>query len=123
MNFEACSFGRLALISLEFGRVAEVGKTSLLEVNLLWRKRRRCSYSFLFGTLQAMGSHLILRYLEEDEAFFFQCEAKIVRRHTSRQRPGVASQQRLRPRHFDSTVKRVPKLRFEPVSFLFLICL
>ena len=29
----------------------------------------------------------------------------------------------MRPRRFDSTVKRVPKLRFEPVSFLFLVCL
>ena len=27
------------------------------------------------------------------------------------------------PRRFDSTVKRLPKLRFEPVSFLFLVCL
>ena len=45
-----------------------------------------------------------------------------MRRLHSRQRSGVASQQRLRPRRFDSTVKRVPKLRFEPVSFLFLAC-
>ena len=29
----------------------------------------------------------------------------------------------MRPRRFDSTVKRVPKLRFEPVSFLILVCL
>ena len=40
------------------------------------------------------------------------------------QRSGVASQQRLRPRHFDSTVKGEPiNLRFEHVSFLFLVCL
>ena len=45
-----------------------------------------------------------------------------MRRLHSRQRSGVASQQRLRLRRFDSTVKRVPKLRFEPVSFLFLAC-
>ena len=45
-----------------------------------------------------------------------------MRRLHSRQRSGVVSQQRLRPRRFDSTVKRVPKLRFEPVSFLFLVC-
>ena len=44
-----------------------------------------------------------------------------MRRLHSRQRSGVVSQQRLRPRRFDSTVKRVPKLRFEPVSFLFLV--
>ena len=40
----------------------------------------------------------------------------MVRRLHSKQRSVVVSQQRLRPRHFDSTVKRVPKLRFEPVS-------
>ena len=45
-----------------------------------------------------------------------------MRRLHSRQRSGVVSQQRLRPRRFDSTVKRVPKLRFEPVSFLSLVC-
>ena len=44
----------------------------------------------------------------------------VVRQLRSRQRSGVASQQRLRPRHFDSTVKRVLKLRFKPVSLLFL---
>ena len=78
---------------------------------------------FSFGTLQALGSHQNPRSLEEDDAFFLQCEAKIVRRHNSRKRSGVASQQRLRPRRFDSTVKSVPRLRFEPVSFLFLVCL
>ena len=83
------------------------------------RKRRRWVYHFLFGTLQALGSHQNPRSLEEDGEFFLQCEAKIVRRPTSWKRPGVASQQRLRPRRFGSTVKRVPKLRFEPVSFLF----
>ena len=34
MNFKACTFERLAFISLGFGRGAQVGKTSLLEVNL-----------------------------------------------------------------------------------------
>ena len=34
MNLKACTFGRLASISLGFGRGAQVGKTSLLEVNL-----------------------------------------------------------------------------------------
>ena len=78
---------------------------------------------FSFGTLQALGSHQNPRFLEQDDAIFLQCEAKIVRRHTSRQRSGVVSQQRLRLRRFDSLVKREPKLRFEPVSFLFLVCL
>ena len=93
MNLKACTFERLAFISLGFGRGAQVGKTSLLEVNLLRRKRGRWAYFiFLFGTLQALGSHQNPRSLEEYEAFFKQCKAKIVRQHTSRQRSGVVSQ-------------------------------
>ena len=58
MNLKACTFERLAFISLGFGRGAQVGKTSLLEVKLLWRKRRRWAYyCFFFGTLQALESH------------------------------------------------------------------
>ena len=68
MNLKACTFERLAFISLGFGRGAQVGKTSLLEVE---------------GTLQALGSRPNPRSFEEDAAFFLQCEAKIVRRHTS----------------------------------------
>ena len=45
-----------------------------------------------------------------------------MRRLPSWQRFGVVSQQRLRLRRFDSLVKRSPKLRSEPVSFLFLFC-
>ena len=54
----SCTFERLAFSFLGFGRGAQVGKTSLLEVELiLRRKRRRWVYSiFLFGTLQALGS-------------------------------------------------------------------
>ena len=85
MNFKACTFERLALI-FGFGRGAQVGKTSLLEVNLCGASVDVERIHFLFGTLQALGSHQNPRYLEEDEAFFLQCEAKIVRRHTSRQR-------------------------------------
>eukprot|EP00493_Phyllostaurus_siculus_P020280 UN20605 len=48
--------------------------------------------------------------------------SKIVRRLHSRQRPCVVSQQRLRLTRFDSLVKSSPKLRSEPVSFLFLVC-
>ena len=59
--------------------------------------------------------------LEEDEAFY-DMRKKIVRRLPSWQRSGVVSQQRLRLRRFDSLVKRSPKLRSEPVSFLFLVC-
>ena len=50
----------------------------------LGRKRRRWAYSiFSFGTLQALGSRPNPRSLEEDAGFFLQCEAKIVRWHTS----------------------------------------
>ena len=35
MNLKACTFERLAFISLGFGRGAQVGKTSLLEVELI----------------------------------------------------------------------------------------
>ena len=122
MNFKACTFERLAFISLGFGRGAQVGKTSLLEVNLLRRKRRRWAYSFFIWYASGPGIPPKPSIFGRRRSIFLQCEAKIVRRHTSRQRSGVVSQQRLRPRRFDSTVKRVPKLRFEPVSFLFLAC-
>ena len=77
---------------------------------------------FYFGTLQALGSRQNPRYWKKTQHLFLQCAVRIVRRLHSRQRSGVASQQRLRPRRFDSTVKRVSKLRFEPVPFLFLAC-
>ena len=44
MNLKACTFERLAFISLGFGRGAQVGKIEILEVNLLRRKRRRWAY-------------------------------------------------------------------------------
>ena len=72
MNLKACTFERLAFISLGFDRGAQVGKTSLLEVEfILRRKRRRWAYSiFPFGTLQALGSRPNPRSFEEDAAFF-----------------------------------------------------
>ena len=45
--------------------------------------------------------------------------SKIVRRLHSWQRSGVVLQQRLRVRRIDNLVKGLPKLRSEPVSFLF----
>ena len=118
MNLKACTFERLAFISLGFGRGAQVGKTSLLEVNLYGASVDVGRIHFLFGMFQALGSHQNPRYLEEDDEFFLQCEVKIMRRLFSRQRSGGVSQQRLRPTRFDSTVKRIPKLKFEPISFL-----
>ena len=71
MNFKACTLGRLALISLGFGRGAQVWKTSLLEVELIYDASVDVGrIHFLFGTLQALGSHQNPRYLEEDEAIF-----------------------------------------------------
>ena len=78
MNLKACTFERLAFISLGFGRGAQVGKTSLLEVEfILRRKRRRWAYSiFSFGTLQALGSCQNPRSLEEDAAFFYNAKRR-----------------------------------------------
>ena len=45
MNLKACTFERLAFISLGFGRGAQVWKTSLLEVELILRRKRRWAYS------------------------------------------------------------------------------
>ena len=36
MNLKACTFERLPFISLGFGRGAQVGKTSLLEVDFIY---------------------------------------------------------------------------------------
>ena len=100
----------------------KLGKLHFWKWNLLRRKRRRWAYSCFYFVRFRPGFHQNPRYLEEDEAFFYN-KTKIVRRLTSRQRSGVTSQQYLRPRRFDSTIKGVPKLRFEPVSFLFLVFL
>ena len=64
MNLKACTFAKLAFISLGFGRGAQVGKTSLLEVNLYGASVDVGRIHFSLDTLQA------LRYFEEDEAFF-----------------------------------------------------
>ena len=84
MNFKAFTFERLPFISLGIGRGAQVGKTSLLEVAFITAQVSTLGiFIFSFGTLQALGSHQNPRSFEEDAAIFLQCEAKIVRRHTS----------------------------------------
>ena len=72
MNLKACTFERIAFISLRFGRGAQVVKTSLLEVEFMYGASVDVGriHFFLFGTLQALGSHQNPRSLEEDEAFF-----------------------------------------------------
>ena len=91
----------LAVVRCLFHNHLRLKRSSLLNVYL--------NYKF---EISLLTSHL-----------FFSLFTKIVRRHISRKRSGVASQQRFRPKIVDSTLKRVPKLRFEPVSFLFLVCL
>ena len=52
MNMKACTFERLAFISLGFGRGAQVGKTSLLEVEFITASASTLGvFNFLFGTL------------------------------------------------------------------------
>ena len=79
MSLKACTFERLAFISLGFGRGAQVGKTSLLEVEFISTAQASTLgvLIFLFGTLQALGSHQNPRFLEEHDVFFLQCEAKV----------------------------------------------
>ena len=77
MNLKACTFERLAFISLGFGRGAQVGKTSLLEVE------------FIYGASVDVGRiHFFIWYasspgippkpsiLEEDEAFFNNAKSR-----------------------------------------------
>ena len=53
MNLKACTFERLAFISLGFGRGAQVGKTSLLEVEFISTAQASTLgvFNFSFGTL------------------------------------------------------------------------
>ena len=73
MNFKARTLKKNSFI-FWFGRGAQVGESSFLEVDLR-RKRRRWAYHFLFGTLQAMGSHQTSAS-EEDEAFFYNAKRR-----------------------------------------------
>ena len=77
MNLKACTFERLAFISLGFGRGAQVGKTSLLEVEFILRQASTLGvFIFSFGTLQALGSRQNPRSLEEDDAFFYNAKQR-----------------------------------------------
>ena len=76
MNFKACTFERLILISLVFGRVAQVGKTSFLEVNLYGASVDVGRIHFVFGTLEALRSHQNPSILEEDKAFFYNAKQR-----------------------------------------------
>ena len=77
MNLKACTFERLAYISLGFGRGAQVGKTSLLEVEFIAAQGSTLGvFIFSFGTLQALGSHQNTRSLIEDKAFFNKAKSR-----------------------------------------------
>ena len=99
MNFKARTLKKNSFI-FGFGRGAQVGEASFLEVNLR-RKRRRWVYHFYLVRFKPS-------VLEEDGEFFQQCAVRIVRRLHSRQRSGVVSQQRLRLRRLDSLVTCSP---------------
>ena len=118
MNFKARTLKKNSFI-FGFGRGAQVGEASFLEVNLR-RKRRRWAYHFYLVRFRPWDP-TNPRFWKKTK-HFLTMRSKIVRRLPSWQRSGVVSQQRLRLRRFDSLVKRSPKLRFEPVSFLFLVC-
>ena len=123
MNLKDCTFERLAFISLGFGRGAQVGRKSLLEVEFITAQASTLDvFIFSFGTLQALGSHQNPRSLEEDEAFFLTMRSKDSETTHLQAAVRCCVTAKLRPRRFDSTVKRLAKLRFEPVSFLFLAC-
>ena len=118
MNFKARTLKKNSFI-FGFGRGAQVGEASFLEVNLR-RKRRRWAYHFYLVRFRPWDPTKP-RFWKKTK-HFLTMRSKIVRRLPSWQRSGVVSQQRLRLRRFDSLVKRSPKLRSEPVSFLFLVC-
>ena len=69
MNFKACTFERLAFTSLGFGRGAQVGKTSLLEVNLYGASVDVGRIHFLFWYASGPGIPPKPSILEEDVAF------------------------------------------------------
>ena len=80
MNLKACTFERLAFISLGFGRGAQVGKTSLLEVEFISTAQASTLGVFNFLIWYASGPGILPKPLDlskEDAAFFLQCEAKL----------------------------------------------
>ena len=117
MNLKACTFERLAFISLGVGKGAQIGKTSLLEVNLYTAQASTLGvFIFSFGTLQALGSRPNPRSFEEDASFFTMRSEDSETTHLQAA-VRCCDTTTLAFETFDSTVKYVPKLRFEPVLF------
>ena len=100
MNLKACAFERLAFISSGFGEFkgAQVGKTSLVEMNLLRRKRRHWAYSFFHLVRFRPWDPTKTFDLWKKTAHFFTMRSEDSEMTPPRQRAGVLSQQRLRPR-------------------------
>ena len=78
MNLKACTFERLAFISLGFGRGAEVGKTSLLEVGFIFTAQASTLgvFNFSCGTLQALGSDQNPSIFRRRRRIFFTMRSK-----------------------------------------------
>ena len=71
MSFKVCTFERLAFISLGFGRGAQVGKTSLLEVEFITAQASTLGvFIFHLVRFRTCDPTKTLAFLEEDEAFF-----------------------------------------------------
>ena len=73
MNLKACTFGRLAFISLGVGRGAQVGENFTFGSGIYFAARASTLgvFNFSFGTVQALGSNQNSGSFEEDHAFFF----------------------------------------------------
>ena len=72
MNLKACTFEKLAFISLGFGRGAQVGKTSLLEVEFITAQASTLGvFNFLLGTFQALGKVCESDFVRNGFVFFW----------------------------------------------------
>ena len=73
MNLKACTFERLAFISLGFGRGAQIGKTSRLEVKFIYGASIDVGRIQFFDLVRfrPWDPAQALALLEEDAAFFF----------------------------------------------------
>ena len=72
MDLKACTFERLAFISLSLVEALKSGKLHFWKWNLFYGASVDVGrIHFSFGTLQALGSRPNPRSFEEDAAFFF----------------------------------------------------
>ena len=77
MNLKACTFERLAFISLGFGRGAQVGKTSLLEVEFITAQASTLGVLiFYLVRFRPWDPAQTLDVSEEDAAFFYNAKRR-----------------------------------------------